>query len=331
MRYNLRVSDSAKQKAFTKAIQLWFARHKRVLPWRDLTIKNDTERAYRILVSEVMLQQTQVPRVEILFKKFMQEFPSLEALSKASNKEILIAWRGLGYNSRAIRLRDAAKSIINDHDAKFPKQLDELLSIKGIGPYTASAIRNFAFNQSTVCIDTNIRRILHRVFYGPEKFDETKGTDVFVKSDRQLIDVAEKTLKIALDSKMKTGDWHAALMDFGSLVCTKRNPKCATCPEQKICSSAFKIGSGNKRTTNLINKEPGRMLGGRFIPNRIFRGRIVEALRDHHSGLSFERIGAEICVDWNMDDHKEWLKGLLAGLVRDSMIQKKRNIYLLAE
>ena len=268
-------------------------------------------------------------------------FPTAKALAKASNKDVLLAWRGLGYNSRALRLRDAAKEIVEQRGGVFPKELPDLLSINGIGSYTAAAIRNFAFGIPTVCIDTNIRRILHRVFIGPEKFDAKKGVDVFSTSDKKLSPLADEVLNTALGHRSvptsyklraTTSDWHAALMDFGSLVCTKRSPRCEICTEQKICSSAFKIEKQKKRTNNLIiKKEPGRMLGGKYIPNRIFRGRIVEALRDAHKGLSFDRIGSEICVDWNVAEHRVWLQGLLDGLVRDSMVMKHRGGYALAK
>jgi len=98
---------------FVEEIWKWYANHKRDLPWRDLSIKDDTQRAYLILVSEVMLQQTQVERVKIIFKRFLDEFPTLQDLARASNKDVILAWRGMGYNSRALRLRDAAKEIVS--------------------------------------------------------------------------------------------------------------------------------------------------------------------------------------------------------------------------
>ena len=153
--------------AFVEQIWKWYAVHKRELPWRDLKITDDTERAYQILVSEIMLQQTQVSRVKIVFKNFLERFPTLKDLANASNKDVILAWRGMGYNSRALRLRDAAKVICSQYSGVFPKEYDQLIQIKGIGAYTAGAIRNFAFNLPTPCIDTNIRRILHRAFVGP--------------------------------------------------------------------------------------------------------------------------------------------------------------------
>lgn len=359
--------------AFVSEIWSWYARHKRTLPWRDLTIKNDTQRAYMILVSEVMLQQTQVSRVQVIFKRFLEQFPTIQDLAKATNAQVILAWRGMGYNSRALRLRDAARAIVTgprvsalrvqeknaepgtvSKRATFPKSMEELLSIPGIGPYTAAAIRNFAFGIPTACIDTNIRRILHRTFAGPENADGT-----WEKDDGYLLDLAEEILDYACETyddqffglfvssspnNKKTNkraafaaaEWHAALMDFGSLVQTKRNPRFDVCPltlnkimvttPSKFSSVANKIDQ-KKYTQNL---EPGREVGGKHIPNRIFRGRVVEALRDHQQGLSPEVIGRHITVDWNSREHRVWLQGILEKLCKDSLITKKGKSYMLS-
>ena len=107
------MTHAERTEKFVDEIWSWYARHKRTLPWRDLAIKNDTERAYRILVSEVMLQQTQVSRVIVIYKRFLRQFPKLEDLAAASNRDVILAWRGMGYNSRALRLRNAARTIVD--------------------------------------------------------------------------------------------------------------------------------------------------------------------------------------------------------------------------
>ena len=319
---------------FTQEIRSWYARHKRALPWRDLKIKNDSERAYRILVSEVMLQQTQVSRVIVIYKRFLREFPTLRALAQAGNRDVILAWRGMGYNSRALRLRDAARTIHLEHAGYFPQEMDELLSIKGIGPYTAAAIRNFAFNIPTPCIDTNIRRILHRTFFGPENADGTWKVD-----DKELLKIAHEILTVATDVVRRAhhdtlknifnfdaANWHAALMDFGSLVQTKNNPRWDVCP--LTARGIMKTTQKNfpRRETQDIaslqakNVEPGRFIGAKFTPNRIIRGRIVEVLRDAKKGLTFETIGREVCIDWKPAEHREWLSGLLQKLAKDEMI-----------
>ncbi len=325
---------------FVEELWTWFSTHRRSLPWRDLERMGDTPRAYRILVSEVMLQQTQVPRVITIFKRFLETFPTLQDLAKASNRNVLLAWRGMGYNSRALRLRDAARRIVEDFGGVFPRGMDELRSIKGIGHYTAAAIRNFAFGIPTPCIDTNIRRVLHRTFVGPENPDGT-----WRKDDRYLLGLAEEILERALsheptkNQKRKTknlsADWHAALMDFGSLVQTKRNPKWDICPLTKrgICKASFRVGAprwGAQKRKN-IRKEPGRLVGSTFIPNRIFRGKIVEELRDTKRGLRLSEIGKRVCLDWKPVEHSSWLKEVLEKLERDTLIRRKEGVYVLAE
>jgi len=305
---------------FASEIWSWYARHKRTLPWRDLLIKDDTQRAYMVLVSEIMLQQTQVPRVIVIFRQFLETFPTLRDLAAASNKEVILAWRGMGYNSRALRLRDAAKSIQSEYGGVFPKEYDQLIAIKGIGPYTAAAVRNFAFNIPTPCIDTNIRRILHRSFIGPENADGT-----WPVPDKELLELAKEVLDIAMDGAEghDARNWHAALMDFGSLVCTKANPKWEICPltDRGLMKAAYKVVPLKK--DRIKKTEPGRMMGAKFIPNRIFRGRIVEALRDAKQGMTLDEIGREISTDWNPEEHAEWLRMIVEKLVAEEMVRRK--------
>ena len=316
---------------FTEEIWAWYVRHKRTLPWRDLTISDPTERAYRVLVSEIMLQQTQVPRVMVTFQSFIGKFPTLPDLARATNKEVIIAWRGMGYNSRALRLRDAAKTIVEKFDGVFPSNFDDLRSIKGIGAYTAGAIRNFAFGIPAPCVDTNIRRVLHRTFVGPENADGT-----WEKDDTWLTELAGEVLEVALSEQGRTTqDWHAALMDFGSLVQTKRNPRWDICPLTKkgIMKTTPSLWKKSlSLSPSLVSKrEPGRFVGSVYIPNRIFRGRIVEQLRDAHAGLPLIEIGKRITVDWNTRAHKKWLRGLLKKLEQDRMIVSQNESYRLAE
>lgn len=315
---------------FVSEIRSWYARHKRSLPWRDLAIKDDTKRAYRILVSEIMLQQTQVSRVIVIYKRFLRQFPRLADLAGASNKDVIMAWRGMGYNSRALRLRDAARVIAQTK--MFPRTVDHLLAIPGIGPYTAAAIRNFAFNLPTPCIDTNIRRILHRTFIGPENADGT-----WKMNDERLLKLADVVLRHAMQY-LTPADWHAALMDFGSLVQTKNKPRWDVCPLTAAGVMVttpkrwkkLEMVARNKQRANEQRREPGRFVGFRFIPNRIFRGKIVDVLRDTDRGLSLETIGKEICIDWE-DCHKKWLKSLIKKLVQDGFVTERRTVYQLSK
>ncbi|MDD5751381.1 MAG: hypothetical protein PHS73_02575 [Candidatus Peribacteraceae bacterium] len=345
-------------------------------------MSDDTERAYQILVSEVMLQQTQVERVRVIFVDFLKQFPRLRDLARASNREVILAWRGMGYNSRALRLRDAARHIagkflvsgcwllVGEHKTKnqkpvtknhhpttknhFPKSMEELQSIPGIGHYTAAAILNFAFNIPTPCIDTNIRRILHRTFIGPENPDGT-----WKKDDRYLLRLAGEVLQLACHDELvepwarvstlrrAQGDtlpyiphdarnWHAALMDFGSLVQTKSKPKWEECPLTArglmvTTKSSFEGSNQKPVTKNQKLRESGRIIRGRFTPNRIIRGRIVEALRDARQGLPLDIIGRTVCTDWSKKRHQEWLSEIVEKLKRDKLITCKRKKYILAD
>lgn len=336
--------------------------HKRDLPWRDRAIKDSNEHAYQVLVSEVMLQQTQVARVKIVFMDFLVRFPRMRDLAAASNRDVLIAWRGMGYNRRALQLRDAARYIVGRAEtsnlklqtSNFPREMIELQKIPGVGLYTAAAIRNFAFGIPTPCIDTNIRRVLHRTFVGPENPDGT-----WKASDKELLKLAEEVLEVALSGKgaryqvsgirRTAAEWHAALMDYGSLVQTKTSPKWDLCPLTKkgLCKAANILRHAERPPSSACaepveasrgqskhvarKREPGRFVGAVFIPNRIFRGKIVEELRDARRGLPLRELGKRICLDWQPAVHQGWLKRILAKLESDALIEQRREKYVLKE
>lgn len=174
----------------------WWEKNARTLPWReDLT-------PYSVLVSEVMLQQTQVTRVIPKYLEFLEVFPTMESLAEADTKPLLQVWSGLGYNRRAIWLRDAAREIVER--GEFPQTTEKLCELKGIGPYTSRSILIFAFNRDLAAIDTNIRRILIASGFADD-----------MMTDRQLQGIADRLLL-----KGRSSDWHNALMDYGSEVLT---------------------------------------------------------------------------------------------------------------
>lgn len=164
------------------------------LPWRK------TKDPYKILVSEVMLQQTQVDRVKPKYEAFLKKFPTVKALASAPLKDVLIAWQGLGYNRRAKMLHMCAGELVEEHNARFPQTKKELVELPGIGPYTAGAVMAFAFNIPEVLIETNIRSVyLHHFFNGQHEV-----------TDAELMEVIAKT--VSLDNPR---EWYAALMDYG--------------------------------------------------------------------------------------------------------------------
>ncbi len=315
------VTDSA---AIVGSLIGWYARHQRTLPWRELPDDDLDHKAYLVLVSEVMLQQTQVSRVIILYKNFIQKFPTAMHLAAATNADILLAWRGLGYNSRALRLRDAARTVVRNLGGRFPRDLSGLMAIKGIGHYTAAAVLNFAFGLPIPCLDTNIRRIVHRVFEGPET---PKGE--WPVSDKVLLQ-KEAALVEAMPPN-RGAELPAILMDFGSAVCTKRSPACQACPLKNVCRSASAVPIPIKGVRQAkILKEPGRVISGKFTPNRLVRGRIVEALRDHPQGLALVALGPYAASDWDASGEQvAWLEAILEKLVVDDVIKRRGKSFII--
>jgi A/G-specific adenine glycosylase len=204
------------RREFRRRLLAWYRRHGRALPWRR------TRDPYRILVSEVMLQQTQVSRVLPKYREWLRRYPSLKALAGASASEVREAWYPLGYNIRPLRLRGIARTVVRRHGGRLPRTRDGLLALKGIGAYTAGAVLSFAFGEHAAILDTNVRRVLRRVWLG-------EGRPV---RDRALWDLAGRLLPRAA-----AYDFNQALMDLGATVCTARKPRCASCPLARLCAS----------------------------------------------------------------------------------------------
>ncbi len=207
----------ARRRAFQRRLLAWYRRHQRDLPWRR------TRNPYHILVSEVMLQQTPVSRVIPKYREWLRRYPSLDGLARATTREVREAWSPLGYNVRPLRLREIARTALRRHGGRIPRTREELLALKGIGPYTAGAVLSFAFKQDAAILDTNVRRVFRRVFLG-----ETAGP----RPDRILWEIAR-----ALLPRGRAYDFNQALMDLGATVCTARRPRCPVCPLARLCAS----------------------------------------------------------------------------------------------
>jgi len=205
------------KRRFQRRLLNWYKEHGRDLPWRK------TSDPYKILVSEVMLQQTQVDRVIPKYHEFLERYPSFEALADARPNEVKKTWYPLGYNVRSLRLHSIACETVARYGGELPSDHDELLSFKGIGRYTAGAIRSFAFNEDAPILDTNVMRVLHRVFVGTGD----------PKSRKNLL----WELSEALIPKGRGYDFNQALMDFGATVCTARDPYCLLCPMKDVCKT----------------------------------------------------------------------------------------------
>jgi len=206
------------RRRFRHRLLAWYRRHGRDLPWRR------TDDPYHILVSEIMLQQTQVDRVMPKYEEWLRRFPTLHALAAAPDHEVVEAWYPLGYNIRPKRLQSIAREAVTKYSGRLPSDRETLLSFKGIGAYTAGAIRSFAFRERAAIVDTNVARVLFRVFIG-------RGDLKSHAMKRHLWSVSESLVPLR-----HAYDFNQALMDFGATVCVARNPKCLVCPMAKSCS-----------------------------------------------------------------------------------------------
>jgi A/G-specific adenine glycosylase len=206
------------RRRFRQRLLTWYRRHGRDLPWRK------TDDPYHILVSEIMLQQTQVDRVLPKYAEWLEKYPSLHALAAAPEGDVTQTWRPLGYNIRPKRLQSIAREAVERYEGKLPADEETLLSFKGIGQYTAGAIRSFAFRERAAILDTNVARVLFRVFVG-------KGDEKSHAMRKHLWSVSASVLP------RDVFDFNQALMDFGAMVCSARNPKCLVCPMSKGCRS----------------------------------------------------------------------------------------------
>ncbi|HVG70594.1 MAG TPA: A/G-specific adenine glycosylase [Vicinamibacterales bacterium] len=213
------VPAPSQRQHFRRRLLAWYQINGRDLPWRQ------TDDPYHILVSEVMLQQTQVDRVLPKYDEWLQKYPSLEALASAPIRDVTRTWRPLGYNIRPRRLHAIARESVARYGGELPSDHDTLLSFKGIGAYTAGAIRSFAFGQRAAILDTNVARVLFRIFVG-------SGDIKAHAMRRQLWAIAE-----VMVPRKRVFDFNQALMDFGATICVARKPKCAACPMTKLCTS----------------------------------------------------------------------------------------------
>ncbi len=216
----LSLPKPAIRQRFRRILLTWYRANGRDLPWRR------TSDPYHILVSEVMLQQTQVDRVLPKYHEWLTRYPSLAALATADEGDVTSTWRPLGYNIRPRRLHAIARESVERYGGALPSDEATLLSFKGIGPYTAGAIRSFAFGQRAAILDTNVARVLFRVFIG-------RGDPKAHAMRRHLW-----ALSATLVPHKHVFDFNQGLMDFGAMVCVARKPKCTACPMTRMCRSS---------------------------------------------------------------------------------------------
>jgi A/G-specific adenine glycosylase len=234
-------------KAFSTKIINWYQQNKRDLPWRN------TKDPYFIWLSEIILQQTRVDQGMSYYLKFTSEFPTVKHLAKAENDKIMKLWQGLGYYSRARNLHTTAQIISNDHKGKFPDSFETILSLKGIGEYTASAIASFAFNKAHAVVDGNVYRVLSRVFGIETPIDSTIGKKEFSELANQLLDKIQPALH------------NQAIMEFGAMQCKPVNPNCSDCSLQTMCYAFEK-----KKVAELPIKEKKTKVRTRYFNYIVF-------------------------------------------------------------
>ena len=276
-----------------EAILTWFADNKRDLPWRKST-------PWGVLVSEFMLQQTPVARVLPKWDEWMMRWPTPSDLASASTAEVITAWGRLGYPRRALRLHECAKIITDEFNGKVPESEDLLKSLPGIGDYTAAAIASFAYQAKALVLDINVRRFLARSIDG-------------VEAPRASLSNIERASRTDLIPDKEAHVWAAATMEFGALVCTSRNPKCAQCPISSICAW---------KSAGYPESEQPRRVQGWHGTDRQCRGIVMQALREN-TALNI----GEIKRLWHDDSQ---IERALSTLMDDGLISlNESSLYAL--
>lgn len=251
----------------------WYGVHSRPFPWREPseTCTGAIRDPWSVLVSEVMLQQTQTFRVVEALPRFLSSFPDPAACAAASTADVIRAWRGLGYNSRAVRLQQCAREIVERFGGVVPDKFEQLRALPGVGRYTAGAVLCFAFGREVSLVEVNVIRVLSRLFFG------------LCDRDDRLPERTIEALTTRLMPHGRAADWNQGLMDLGATVCTANLPDCPGCPLRKVCHSAGRVGEFElfHAVRHTRRREP-RLLDR---PIRLWRGMVIEHLRNEPDGI----------------------------------------------
>lgn len=268
----------------------WFSENARVLPWRNAECS-----AWGVLLSEVMAQQTPLSRVEPVWREWMERWPTPAALAAASPGDAVREWGRLGYPRRALRLHDMARVIALEHDGVVPDTEDELLTLPGVGTYTAAAVAAFAHGRRTVVVDTNVRRVLTRALLGREH-----AAPALTAAEQRLAADAVP------EDRERSTVWNVAVMELGALVCKARGPRCDECPIADRCAW---LAAGRP-----AHDGPPRRGQGYEGTDRKVRGDIVQALRD-----ATEPLPRRAFDDLDPDQHR--VDRLIDALVADGLVE----------
>jgi A/G-specific adenine glycosylase len=309
------IKADGKPEAAGRLLLDWFELHGRInLPWRS------ERNPYCVVVSEFMLQQTQVDRVIPLFEAFLARYPSFAELALATKADVLRMWRGLGYNSRAIRLLALAQRVASEHGGCLPSEPSALAALPGIGPYTLAAIRAFAFDLPAVALDTNLRRVLHRLFFGLEYPRLAADAEIGRAASMMLIEE-------------RSAAWNAAMMDLGASLCTARAPKCLICPLRELCAAAPVDARELAERARLHAPRRGTQASLRFEhTTRFLRGRVIDRLRELEDGDRISFLDLEAGLRMAMERRAAGeLAEVVAALEREGLVGLDERGLRLAE
>ncbi|GIU99907.1 MAG: adenine glycosylase [Actinomycetota bacterium] len=274
------------------AVLAWFEPRRRAYPWRR------ARDPYRVLVSEIMLQQTQAARVAEAYPRFLRRFPSVRALAAASRRDVLVAWDGLGYNRRAVALAEAARAIVREHGGRIPRDPVALRTLPGVGPYTAAAVASIAFGVPVAAVDTNVRRVISRAAGGVEDLGDARVREL---------------AQVWLDPG-DPGGWNQALMDLGREVC-RPAPRCDACPLRTGCRWVGVQADPPSRPSRRTEPFAGSM--------RQVRGAVVRALRTRPSATVAELAAA-------LREPEERVREAVRRLVVEGILERRGAHVLLA-
>jgi A/G-specific adenine glycosylase len=288
----------AKKRAVREALISWYDENARDLPWRR------TRDPWQVLVSEVMLQQIQVKRAIPFYESFLARFPSPRALADAPLAEAIRVWGDLGRYKRVVNLHRTARILIEEFGGEVPSDPEVLVKLPGIGPYTAGAVACFAFESDTTFVDTNARRVLHRLFFGadvPEPF----ATEI------ELLRLAE-----TLVPRGRGWKWGQSVIEFGAIQCKARKPLCESCPLSDLCAARPTIW-GALTSVPPTEKATYRYEGS----NRYYRGRVLAILREtSQENVPLRELGGSLREDFG-DEDLPWLHGVVESLEKDGLVK----------
>lgn len=283
-----------------RAILRWFQANQRDLPWRH------SHDSYNILVSEVMLQQTQVDRVIPKYREFLRRFPSVRALARATPRDVLLAWAGMGYNRRALYLHRMARAVVRRFNSRVPTAVEDLQQLPGVGAYTAAAVATFSTGVPHPMADTNVNRVLSRVFLGRQRPPWPRPA-----VERLTVD----TLPRAPIANTHPALWSHAVMDFGALVC-KAKPRCEICPLTVWCKAYPRIETQRTYKTHRSDRSSAP------VPDRIYRGKILAMVR-HWDPRSAPLADVQRSL---AGPSRSTVERLVRSLVRDGLLVRRGRV-----